>query len=125
MSLHPRFWRCREEALLRAYYPLGGVRIVNAALLAAGFAERSADAIYRRACDLGVCYTPQKSAPEIALRQRQAWTIPEEEILREFYPRGGTRAAAWHLPGRSKEAIRSKANQIGLAVISLTVGAAR
>ncbi len=125
MSLHPRFWRTSEEAILRGHYSLAGVRGVNAALKAAGFTERSADAIYRRASDLDICYAPEKKQDEIALRQQKPWTIPEEEILREYYPRGGTRAAAWHLPGRSKEAIRSKANQIGLAVISLTVGAAR
>lgn len=115
MSLSPRFWRTGEEAILRRHYPLRGVRGVNVELMAAGFAERSADAIYCRARDLGVRYAPGESPPQTPKRNYRYWTQDEEVILHSHYPQGGADAVSRHLPWRSKSSIRKVADRAGLS----------
>lgn len=121
MSLHPRFWRTGEEAILRVHYPLDGVRGVKAALLAAGFAPRSADAIYCRARDLGVHYVPGASPSGMPKRNYRHWTQDEEVILRAHYPHGGALGGLQHLPWRSKSSIRMAANRMGLSAPQMAV----
>ncbi len=46
---------------------------------------------------------------------RRFWTMREEKLLREHYPRGGVEACLVHLPGRSASAIYNHAAGLDLA----------
>lgn len=89
-------WTEQEIEVLRTYYADGaGITYVQSLL-----PGRAKSSILAKANGLGI----------ISARN---WHAEEERILREFYPAIGTKVAKI-LPRRSVEAVKIKANQLGL-----------
>lgn len=104
----PRFWTAKEEAVLRRYFPIGGLPAC-----AVHLPNRSAQAIYCHAQVMGL-HTDRQH------RERQAWDERRDEIdrrLREAWPglhgRGALAAFAASI-GVSRWVVSKRALALGL-----------
>lgn len=88
-----RFWTTKEIALLKEHYALKGAAWIQTRL-----PHRTGDAIYAKARELGLS---------------AYWSEEDERILRKLYPIRGTQGLI-ALLGRDPQAIRNKANRMGL-----------
>lgn len=61
----------------------------------------------------------------MSLFEKTPWTLAEEDILSEVYPIGGKRAALVALPNRSADAIKNKAQGMGLCASHLRHGGSK
>ena len=101
--LHPRFWREREDEIVRRRYPHGGVK----ACWKAGL-NRSENAIRIRAAKL------LGSEPV-----RKRWTPDEVNELTNVYPLEGVAGCKLCLKTRSPKAIRMMAERLGISRVGL------
>lgn len=53
--------------------------------------------------------------------KRRCWTKSEDAVLRDYWPRGGLAAVGGRLPGRSDQAIRSRATWLKVGVAPANV----
>ncbi|TAM99324.1 MAG: hypothetical protein EPN45_16195 [Rhizobiaceae bacterium] len=105
-----RFWTGREEKILRATYPGGGVSACLAAL-----PGRSASSIYQRAAVLGL----RVSGRGGNIRERQRWTSSEpiDALIRRTYqktPSKGDISTCAATCGRPRWWVSKRAQTLGL-----------
>ncbi len=102
------FWTEKEDEILKKYYG----KIPNKELKEKYLPDKTASAISHRAKRLGI-----KS-----VQAKEAWTKENEEIIRKHY---GTMSVKElrevFLPNRSEQAIRTKASELGLALVKNVV----
>jgi hypothetical protein len=94
-------WTDEEIDILKEYYPKGGVKEAQKHLNT----ERSEHAIRRKAEDLHI----------IEKTYGRRWAKEEVEVLKKYYPKGGTWAVQKHLVNRSKDGIEHKAAELKLS----------
>jgi len=93
-----------DEYLIRQWYPKWGSAKLALML------NRSKIAILHKAREMGLeCINKDK-----VCKRKDIWSEEEIEILRRFYPKGGTEACLQRLPLRSKNAIWVKAQKLGI-----------
>ena len=113
-------WTPDEDDVIRVYYPTQGRLWSGWEYL---MPDRSIRAIAQRASKLGVQVAPQVKSRNCSVGRIESikkasleWTESELDILRQHYARRGPSWSGWAtlLPNRTKGAIRSKANDIGV-----------
>jgi hypothetical protein len=106
-----RFWTGREDKILRAAYPEGGVPLALEKL-----PGRSAKAIYQRSATIGV----RRAGPKGAV-PRQRWQASEaiDRLIARFYPAATNKGDVTKLAkncGRPTWWVRKRAVRLGLAI---------
>lgn len=96
-------WTERETEILRKYYPIGSVKLVQSRGVL-----RSGAAIRNRAAKLG-----------LVKEGRLPWTDKELAILREVYPTGGVEAVIRAGVNRTPRGISTKALEMGYREVKL------
>lgn len=113
-------WTPDEDEVLRVYYPTRGSLWSGWAHL---MPNRSIRAIEQRASKLGIQVAPEVKSRNCSIgriegikKASMEWTEGEIETLKQHYARRGPSWSCWAslLPNRTKGAIRSKANELGI-----------
>lgn len=110
-----RIWTKDEEELLEKVYPIKTIEE-----LCELFPTKTDTQINKKAKNLKLkkdkLFIKEVRIKKSLAARSDLWTPEEFEILQEYYPLGGIYEVKKYLPDKSNDAIRRKANNLGITI---------